>query len=393
MGGFRGITRILAFVRIAVLARLLSPEDFGAVGIAALVLAFLEIFTETGVNTVLIQEKSKLDKYLDTAWMISIFRGVLMGVLILVSAPLVARFFNSPNSLYVIATISLVPLVKGFINPAIVKYQKDLEFNKEFYFRLVVFSVDAISAIVVTLLTRHPMGIVVGFIVGAIFEVAMSFKFVQPKPKFSWDSRVAKKIIDSGKWVTGAGISQYLFRQGDDIVVGKVLGQYSLGVYQAAYRISTLPITEVSDVAGKVMFPVISKMKKTEIRSAFMKSVASVTFVSLLLGSLIYIFPDLIVGILLGPGWEEVIPILQILAIFGVIRSFSTSFNSLFLGTSNQKYVTSTTVFSTVVMFAIIWPLITSFGLSGAAYATIIASASSIPLTLYYARKTFEKLK
>lgn len=391
IGGFRGLSRIIAFVRIAILARILTPSDFGALGIATLVLAFVEIFTETGVNTVLIQNKKRIDQYLDTAFVISIIRGFFISLLVLVSAPLVSRFFNSPQSLYLILLISVVPLIRGFINPAIVNFQKELEFNKEFYFRTTIFFVDALVAVVATYILKSPTGIIFGFIFGAILETILSFRLPLPKPKFKFREDYVKEIISGGKWVTGIGIFQYLFRQGDDIVVGRILGQYSLGLYQATYKISTLPISEVADVAGKVTFPVFSKMDTSRVPKAFIKSFAGVSLVALLLGGIIYVFPEQIVRILLGSQWLEGVEILKLLAIFGILKSVVVSFDSLFLATKSQKYITVTSGFSTLLMFMTIFPLISSYGLLGAGYSIIISTLLTIPLVIFFAVKVIKR--
>jgi len=106
-GLLRIFLRILTFAKLALLARILSPSDFGAVGIATLVLAFLETLTETGVNVFLIQEKGKINSYLNTAFIISILRGILISLVIFISAPYISSFFNSENSLQLIFLISV----------------------------------------------------------------------------------------------------------------------------------------------------------------------------------------------------------------------------------------------------------------------------------------------
>src|SRR3989344_3910848 len=136
MGVLRASTRSLTFVKIVVLARFLSPNEFGLFGIAMLALAFLEIITETGINIFLIQEKADLKEYNNTAWVVSILRGVLMSLALFLFTPYIASFFNSPGAIQLLYLTSLVPLVRGFINPAVVRFQKELLFNKEFSLRL-----------------------------------------------------------------------------------------------------------------------------------------------------------------------------------------------------------------------------------------------------------------
>ena len=90
--------RFITLVSTLILARLLSPKDFGILGIALLAIALLETFSETGFDLALVQKKGDIDNYLDVAWVVSIARGMLIGLLIFLSAPFVAKFFNSPTS-------------------------------------------------------------------------------------------------------------------------------------------------------------------------------------------------------------------------------------------------------------------------------------------------------
>ena len=95
VGGLRLITRIVSFARIAILARLLSPVQFGVFGIAMLVTALLEVFTETGVNIILVQEKKDIKEYINSAWIVSIVRGIAISTIIFFSASFVSIFFHS----------------------------------------------------------------------------------------------------------------------------------------------------------------------------------------------------------------------------------------------------------------------------------------------------------
>lgn len=394
VGGFRISSRLVAFLKLAILARLLTPEQFGVYGVAVLVLAFVEIFTETGINTVLIQEKRDIGKYIDTAWTISMIRGVLISFMIFATAPIVAQFFNSEASLVLLRLISLVPLIRGFINPSVVKFHKELRFDKEFWFRIAIFCVDAFVAVVFAVVTKNPTALVFGFIAGAVLEVALSFVLVSPRPSFKFRKGIAKQIIARGKWMTGIGIFQYLFRQGDDVVVGKFLGSGSLGIYQAAYKLSTLPVSEIADVVSKVAFPTFVKITDNpkRLKKIFYQTLLAVVSLSILLAAFISLFSETIVLILLGRNWLEVVPILKILVVFGVLKAFTGTFHSIFLATQKQQYVTSLTFVSTVFLFIAIFPLLFKFGLTGVAYATIIGSFAAVPVSFYYLRKLFKEI-
>ncbi|OGM31049.1 hypothetical protein A2630_00035 [Candidatus Woesebacteria bacterium RIFCSPHIGHO2_01_FULL_44_10] len=392
MGGFRVASRLVALLRTVILARILLPAQFGLYGIATLVLAFLEVFTETGINVFLIQQKENLEKYIDTAWLVSIARGFLIALLILVCAPLVVRFFNAPGALNLVLLISLVSAIRGFISPARVKFQKELEFGKEFWIRMAIFTFDSAVAIVVALTTRTPASLVWGLIAGSVLEVILTHALIRPRPKLAFESETFKKIVSRGKWLTGAGIFEYLFRQGDDIVVGRFLGETSLGFYQMAYKVATLPVTEVADVFGKVTLPIYAKISesKKELKDALVKTTLATAALVLPGGLVLVIFTKLAVTIVLGEVWLPIVPVLKVLVIYAITRALVNPARTVFLAVKKQEYLTTVTFVSIVALAVAIFPLARLYGLVGIGLATIIASLASVPLVVYYTVKIFK---
>ena len=391
IGSLRGFIRIVGFLKIAILARILTPDQFGVFAIATLVLIFLETLTQTGINVYLIQHKRKIDEYVDTAWVISIARGILMFIVLILLSPLIAKFFSSPESRYVIMLISIVPLIKGFINPSIAKIQKDLMFKKDFAIRATLFGIDTVVVIVVAIITKSAASLAIGLMVSAVFEVILSFRLFEPRPKFVYNAKKAKQIIHRGKWVTFAGIFNYGYQNGDDIVVGRVLGSYSLGLYQVAYKISTLPLTEVTQVFGRVNFPIYVKIArdKDRLKKAFKKTLLATVALVLPFGIAIFLFPKLIILIILGENWLEATEVLRVLSIFGVIMAVIYSFNALFLAVKKQEYVMYVSLVAFMGMAIVIIPLVSIYGMVGAAYSAIAGSLLAAPLVIYFYKKIF----
>ena len=112
IGFFRIATRGISYVRIVILARILTPSQFGAVDIALLTLSITEIFTETGINIFLYQQKEKIDKYINTAWVVSIVRGLFIGLIILIFASSIAQFFNSQIAYSLLIASTFVPIFR-----------------------------------------------------------------------------------------------------------------------------------------------------------------------------------------------------------------------------------------------------------------------------------------
>lgn len=385
----RILTRVISLGKTVVLARILLPSQFGAYGVALLVLGFLEVMTETGVNVILIQEK-KTNKFIDSAWIVSIIRGTIIALAIIIATPFIATFFHSPESEKLLYLISIVPFLRGFINPSVVKFQKELRFRIEFWYRFVAFAVDAFVSIILTVWLRDPIGIIIGFIAGVCVEIALSYVLVKPFPRFVFHKEYFLRIFHRGKWVTASGVFNYLFHNADNIIVGRILGASSLGVYQMAYSFSMLPITEIADVFGKVTFPVYTKIAgdKKRLRNAFLQTTGVITLLTLPFGLILWFFPELIVSVVLGDKWLAAAPLLPVLGLFGVVRAISGSSSALFLAVGKQEYVTVVTLVSIVSLVIAIFPLIHMFGLIGAAYSVVIATFVALPVCIYFSIKT-----
>ncbi len=388
-GALRVAIRAISVLRVVILANLLSPNQFGLFGIATITLALLEVFLETGVNVFLIQEKSDIKKYIDSAWVVSIVRGFLMFGILVLATPFIAGFFKNNAAIGVLLLISVVPLLRGFINPSIVYFQKDIKFHKEFAYRVALFAVDTIFTIILAFLTHSVYSMVIGVIVSVIFEIYISFRFASPKPKLSFNPDYMKLIFHRGKWVTLFGIFSYVAQEGDTIAVGRLMNTTALGQYNMAYTVGTLPI-EASDVVNQVVFPVYTKIAHDKVRlfNAFMKTTLLLTFGTGFISLIIFLFAYPIVQIL-GTQWLPIIPALKLIAIYGVLRAIFGSASALFLAVEKQSYVSLMTFFRVLGLILTIVPLVTMYGLVGAAYSVIFSVIIEIPIILFLISKVF----
>lgn len=392
IGAFRVLSRLIAFLRVVILARLLVPAQFGVFGIASMALGLLEILTETGINVFLIQEKEDVDSYVNDAWLVSIIRGILIAFFIILTAPFVATFFQIEQFLGIILLISAVPLIKGFINPSIVKYQKNLQFNKEFFLRSAIFALDSLVAIAVSFITRSAIGLVFGLMAGAILEVILSFILIKPTPKLSFNFQKINKIIHRGKWVTLYGIFNYAASEGDNITIGKILGPGLLGIYKMGYTISTLPVSGVSDVANRVIFPVYSKISQdiNRLKRGFIKTLFFVSAMSILIGAIVFFFPKELFILIFGSKWADTVIVLKPLAVYGIIRAITGTTSSLFLAVGKQNYVAGMTFLRFVVLIITIVPLTVAYGIAGSSISVLLSGILELPLAAYYAISVFK---
>jgi O-antigen/teichoic acid export membrane protein len=387
---FRVITRSFSLVKTVIVARFLSPSQFGLFGITTLVLAFIEVITETGVNVVLVQETEDINQYLGTAWLVSIIRGMLIALVMVVSAPFIAAFFKAPESTALIIAMSLVPLMRGFINPAVVKLQKELLFQREFFYRTINLVVEIGVTVVLLLLYPSPMSLVIGILAGVVSELVLSFVIVSPRPSLTYHKAYFAKLIRHGKWITAGVVLNYGFERGDNIIVGRLLGATSLGIYDMAYRFSMLPITEVADMMVRVVFPVFVKISGDyeRLKRAYFRTIVVTTLLVAPFGVIVFFFPREIVHYVLGDKWLPAVDVLRVLAFLGVVRAISNGFSSLLLALQKQKQMAVATCVGLAGMLIPIIPMVEKYGIVGAAYSAFFGFVISIPITLYYSYKT-----
>ena len=219
--------------------------------------------------------------------------------------------------------------------------------------------------------------------------MALSFYIAKPIPSLRFKIENFKLVFNRGKWITLAGIFEYLYRNLDNITVGKILGVTSLGYYDMAYKISILPITEVSEVFSKVTFPIYTKIKedKKRLKKAFMKVMLTTTVIVLPIVIILIIFTEPLVLLFLGKNWLPIINVLKVLSIFGAIRSISGISSALFLALKKQNYVTFVTFASILGLGISIVPLVIRYGILGAGISAVIGSILSLPVMLYGVNK------
>jgi len=363
-------------VRLIILARILAPRDFGLMGMAMLALAVLESFSQIGFQAALVQKKGAVQAYLDTAWTIVVVRGTLLFLLLFTLAPPAAVFFKSPAAKTIIQAVALSFLIQAFTNIGVVFLQKDLEFKKQFCYQmsgsLVGFAVSVMAAV----LLRSVWALVAGYLAGNLARCLASYAVHPYRPRFRLDPVKARELFRFGRWVFGSSVLMFLITQGDDLFVGRFLGAAMLGFYQMAYRISNLPATEITRVISEVTFPAYAKLQEDprELRRAYLKVLQVTAFFSVPLAGMIILQASALTRLFLGDKWLPLVPAMQLLAAWGLIRSIGGTTGPLFYGLGKPQFLTRLQLLQLVLLGALIYPLSAPLGILGASLAVVVAA-------------------
>ena len=389
-GGFwvfflRIVNRGFSLIRLIILARILSPNDFGLMGIALLTMSTLETFSQTGFQAALIQKKEDIESYLDSAWTVLILRGFVLFVILYFIAPYAAVFFNTPEAKPIIRVIGFSILFQAFTNIGITYFKKELEFNKEFIYQFSGTLADFIVAISAVLILRNVWALVLGLLAGNIVRCFVSYLIHPYRPHLSKDLGKAKELFGFGKWITGSSILVFLITQGDDIFVGKILGTTALGFYQLAYRISNMPATEITHVISQVTFPAYSKLQDNipKLREAYLKVLQVTAFLSFPIAGLIFVLAPDFTKIFLGEKWMPMVPAMRVLTLWGLIRSIGATTGPIFQGVGKPRIATKLQFVRLIILAVIIYPLTIKWGILGASLAVLLSILPVEPFTFY----------
>jgi O-antigen/teichoic acid export membrane protein len=375
------VNRGTALARQVVLARILAPHDFGLFGIALLALATIEALTETGFSRALVQADDA-ERHLDTAWTVGVLRGLLLSAALFVLSPWVAGFFEEPAATWLIRAIAVVPLLHAIRNPGVLQFQRELDFKAHALYESGSILVNTVVAIIYALATSSVWALVLGLLAGGAVQVLLSFMVHDFRPRWSMEEASTRFLFRYGKWVLGSTIFIFLLNQGDDIFLAKVLGATALGYYQMAYLVISIPTTELTHVVSRVTFPAYRHVRGNvdRLRRAYLTVVQLTSLVALPLAVLIFVHAGAIVTYVFGETWLPMVPLIQIMAPWGFIRSLGSCAGPLFDGSGRPDITTKLTGIKLLTLAALIVPLTNTYGMEGTAAAVVLTALLNNPI-------------
>ncbi|MCB2223817.1 MAG: lipopolysaccharide biosynthesis protein [Actinobacteria bacterium] len=315
--------KVLVLVTLAVLARLLTPSEFGIVGFATLALAYLAVLKDLGLGGALIQRKDDTEEAAQTVYTLNLILGVVLTGLTMLAAPAVAAFFREPLVTPILRVLALTFVIEALGSVHLVLLARRLDFKR----RLVP---DVGRAIVKggVSITAAALGMGVWALVwGQLASVAASailVRLVIPwRPRFELHRRLVRPLLGFGMPLVVVNIQHAVWANLDYVVIGRMLGDAALGVYTLAYRLPELLIQSIWRVVAGAAFPFFSTLQDRPdlLRSGFLKALrfSQLLVVPLALGLIITAEPA--VGALFGDQWDEAVPVLRILALFTLVAS------------------------------------------------------------------------
>jgi O-antigen/teichoic acid export membrane protein len=259
-------------------------------------------------------------------------------------------------------------------------FRKDLQFNKEFLFIISKKLIGFCVTIPFAIMLRSYWALLAGIIAMRCGGVILSYVLQSYRPHFSLSA--ARELFHFSKWLLINNILFFLRERSVDFIVGKLAGIHALGVFGLSYEISSIPTTELVQPVNRAVFPGYAKLSAQldVLREGYLKVVSSIALFVMPAGVGLVLTADLVVPVLLGAKWMDVVPVIKILALCEVLAALQTNSGSVYLALGKPRVLTMLAVASVCLMFPLVTWLTWQYGIAGTGWGLFLTVVAMLPV-------------
>lgn len=368
-----------------ILARLLTPQDYGLIAMVIAITGFVELFKDIGLSLATIQKPEINHAQVSTLFWINVAVSIMLALVLAAVAPIISWFYNEPRLTYITIVLAGTFIFSGFA----VQHQALLRRQMRF-FTLAVIEIGALTVGVITGITLAWHGAGYWALVGysaatALSNTVLVWIFCEWWPGLPVRRAGVRSMLTFGGHLAGFSIIGYFARNFDNILLGRFYGADVLGLYSRAYSIMMLPISQVREPLNAVAIPALSHIQNETVRyrKYYIKLVTLLAFITMPLMVFLFFCAHQVVRILLGNQWSGAADIFKILCITAFIQPVATTWGLVLVSLGKSKrYFVLGTVNSIIIIISFIIGL--PWGAIGVAVAYTIANYVLLVPTLWY---------
>lgn len=369
------INQVTQVIITIILARLLSPRDFGLVGMAMIFLNIVLPTNELGLGSAIVQSRDIKNIQLSTIFWISFFIGLISWLATFALAPVIAGFFDSMALRPVITMISFIFLMQSFglVHNALLS--RKLDFKAIAFANILGSAAYGLVSVTLALLAFQLWSLVLGTMARSLVYIIVVWRYCAWRPSFKFDLRSIRGLLSYGLSLWGSNLVTQISQNVDYLIVGKLLGASALGYYTIAFKLADLPRTKITSMISAVAFPAFSaiqddneKMKRGYLTISRYASMAVFPILIALL-----ITADKVIPLVYGAKWTPSVLPFQILAVSGLVVCVSNASTTVFLAKGFTSLMFKLSVFYTVLL-AIFALSGSSYGITGVSLAVLVST-------------------
>jgi PST family polysaccharide transporter len=380
-----GIQLAIGVCQTVILARLLTPADYGIIGMATVVVGFAVMFKDAGLSMATVQRESISHEQISTLFWLNLFICLLLGLCVLASAPLVAWFYGRTELTTVTAALSASFFIRGLTIQHQALLRRHMQFGTLTVINIASHIVSLIVAILLAMAGWRYWALVCSTLSTAMADTLLTLFFCPWLPGSLKKRTGVRDMLKFGGHLTGFNLINYFSRNADNLLIGKFIGADSLGLYAKAYQLFMLPIGQIRGPLTQVAMPVLSSLQNNPERYVkyFQRLIDIIATLTIPISLYFAVEGDFLIKLALGEQWLGAIPVFRILAISALIQGVSGTRGLVLLshGFSGRFfYFGLFNAILTVMSFIIGIP----FGIEGVAAAYAVANYVILIPSLYY---------
>lgn len=378
--------RLIGLISTIILARLLTPDDFGIAAIAMSVFALVNIFTQFGFETVLIQKEAVSRDDYNTAWTCNLLFGVVAAIILLLSSGYIGEFYENVNIAYVTTATSLLFVLHGLKNIGVVDFQKNLTFDKEFKLHIIPKFISFFFTIGLAIYLRSFWALIVGSILLKTMEVISSYLMHPFRPSFSL--KKSKELFSFSKWLFANNLFGFLDARSPELVLGKLMSPHAAALYSLSSEIGKLTTAEVVANLNRAIYPGYSKVSSNidQLRDLYMDSVRVIALLAMPLGAGVALVAVYIVPIMLGDQWLAAVEPVVYIALGGAITALKSNSNYIYLSLGRPHIATTELFFRAILFTSLMFYFIGINGVVGVAQSFLISAILMFFVSIFIIR-------
>jgi len=381
-------SQAISFIVTVVLARILTPSDFGVVAISAVFIGVITLFQDVGMGAALIQRKDIDEDYLSTSFSVSLLAGALLAALVAAVSPLVAAFYREAVLRDILLVSSLGFLLSPFTSIHTSVLSRRLEFKKV---ALITLGTQAASGSISVGLALSGYGLwsmVLGKIISQPILIPVVWHMVEWRPKPRIIRKCFTDLFGFSSHLLGFNLLNFFARNLDNLIIGKYLGAQQLGYYSVAYNLMLKPLQLISWSVGKVLFPVFSSIQDDpeQTRAVYIKIIRSISLITFPMMTGLFMVAEEFILSVYGETWRPAILPLKLLCAVGAAQSIGTTSGVIFNSQGRSDLTLKIgSVSATAIVVGFIIGL--NWGLIGLITAYIAVSVPVFFLGQFYANR------
>ena len=324
--------RAMAFMTSIVLARLLSPSDFGLMAMIWVVIGFAEVFADLGISSAIVQRKEVSPQLLSSLFWFNVLFGLFSMIAIFLVAPYAAEFYREPRVLPLMQWLSLSFLLNGLAGMQKSLMQRECAFEKSAKIEIFSTVLSAIIGIGAAYLGHGVWSLIYQSLSFSITGCILIWLSNTWRPEFIFKWLEVKSVMSYSMNLTGFSIFNFFSRNVDNILIGRYLGAEDLGFYDLAYRLLLYPLQAISSVIGQVFFPIYAQIQDDieRFRFTYLKVSASIALVTFPITFGLAAVSTPFVLTFFGEPWLPAATLIMILAPVGALQSIIMTVGTIY---------------------------------------------------------------